>query len=132
MKITLEDIFSIPTAVIYYPERYKSVSSVSIDTRTLKKNSIYVAIKGSNFDGHDFVNDAIKKGAKAIIVSSRKLSKFENVKVPIISVKNTLDAYGVLAGLWRNKLNAKVISITGSNGKTTTKEILAQLLKSKI
>jgi UDP-N-acetylmuramoyl-tripeptide--D-alanyl-D-alanine ligase len=131
MKITLEDIFNIPSAVIYYPEKYKSVSSVSIDTRTLKKNSIYVAIKGSNFDGHDFVNDAIKKGAKAIIVSNRKLSNFENVKVPIISVKNTLDAYAVLAGLWRNKLNAKVISITGSNGKTTTKEILAHLLESK-
>ena len=131
MKITLEDIFNIPTAVIYYPEKYSSVFSVSIDSRTLKKNSIYVALKGSNFDGHDFVNEAIKKGAKAIIVSNRKLKLFEHVKVPIISVKNTLQAYGVLAGIWRNKLNAKVISITGSNGKTTTKEILAHLLSSK-
>ncbi|MCW8849478.1 MAG: UDP-N-acetylmuramoyl-tripeptide--D-alanyl-D-alanine ligase [Melioribacteraceae bacterium] len=131
MKITLEDIFNIPSAVIYYPEKYKSVTSVSIDTRTLKKNSIYVAIKGLNFDGHDFVEDALKKGAKAIIVSNRKLSKFENVTVPIISVKNTLEAYGVLAGIWRNKHNAKVISITGSNGKTTTKEILAHLLEVK-
>ena len=131
MKITLEDIFNIPTAVIYYPDRYKSVSSVSIDTRTLKKNSIYVAIKGANFDGHDFVNEAIKKGAKAIVVSNRKLRQYENVTIPIISVKNTLNAYAVLARIWRNKLGAKVISITGSNGKTSTKEILAHLLEEK-
>ena len=131
MKITLEDIFSIPTAVIYYPDKFKAVTSVSIDTRTLRKNSIYVAIKGKQFDGHNFVHDAITKGAKAIIVSNRKLNQFENVTVPIISVKNTINAYASLARIWRNKLNAKVISITGSNGKTTTKEILAHLLEAK-
>lgn len=131
MRITLEDIFNIPSAVIYYPDRYKSVTSVSIDTRNIKKNSIFVAIKGKNFDGHNYINDAIKKGAKAIVVNNRKLKILENVEVPIISVKNTLDAYGKLANIWRNKLSAKVISITGSNGKTTTKEMIAQLLSSK-
>jgi UDP-N-acetylmuramoyl-tripeptide--D-alanyl-D-alanine ligase len=131
MKITLEDIFNIPTAVIYYPDRYKSVSSVSIDTRTIKKNSIYVALKGKNFDGHDFVEDAINNGAKAIVVNRRNLNRFDNVEIPIISVRNTLDALAELAKIWRNKLSAKVISITGSNGKTTTKDILAHLLRAK-
>jgi UDP-N-acetylmuramoyl-tripeptide--D-alanyl-D-alanine ligase len=131
MRITLEDIFSIPTAVIYNPDRYKSVTSVSIDTRTIKKNSIFVAINGGNFDGHNFVSDAIKKGAIAIVVSNRKLKKFDDVQVPIISVKNTLDTYAELAKIWRNKISAKVISITGSNGKTTTKEITAHLLSKK-
>lgn len=131
MKISLQDIFSIPTAVIYYPDLYKSVSSVSIDTRSIKKNSIYVAIKGNNFDGHDFVDEAVKKGAKAVVVSSRKLNRFDHLELPIISVRNTLDAYAELAKIWRSKNKAKVISITGSNGKTSTKEILAHLLSKK-
>lgn len=131
MKISLQDIFSIPTAVIYYPDLYKSVTSVSIDTRSIKKNSIYVAIKGSNFDGHDFVDEAVKKGAKAIVVRSRKLNRFDHLELPIISVRNTLDAYAELAKIWRNKNKAKVISITGSNGKTSTKEILTHLLSKK-
>jgi len=131
MSFTLEDIFNLPNAVIYYPDRYKSTTSVSIDTRSIKKNAIFVAIKGQKFDGHSFVKDAIKKGAKAIIVSNRKLKLFDDVNVPIISVKNTLDAYAELAKIYRNKLNAKVISITGSNGKTSTKEILTHLLSAK-
>jgi len=131
MRITLKDIFNIESAVIYYPDRYKAVSSVSIDTRTIKKNSIFVALKGKNFDGHNYINEAISKGVKAIVVSNRKLNLLDNVEVPIISVKNTLHAYGELAKIWRNKLSAKVISITGSNGKTTTKEMIAHLLSSK-
>lgn len=131
MRITLEDIFGIPTAVIYYPDLYKSVTSVSIDTRTIKKNSLFVAIKGKNFDGHNYINEAVKKGAKAIVVNSRKLKSLDDIEIPIISVRNTTKAYGELARIWRNKLSAKVISITGSNGKTTTKEILFELLSSK-
>jgi len=115
MKITLEDIFNIPSAVIYYPDKYKSVTSVSIDTRTIKKNSIFVAIKGDNFDGHNYVKEAVKKGATAIVVNNRKLKHFEDVTIPIISVKNTINAYAELAKIWRKKLSAKVISITGSN-----------------
>lgn len=131
MKITLEDIFNITSAVVYNPDLYKSATSVSIDTRTIKKNSIFVAIKGKNFDGHNFIKDAIKKGATSIVVSNRKLSKLDFVEIPIISVKNTLNAYGELANVWRNKFAGKVISITGSNGKTSTKEMIAHLLSSK-
>ena len=115
MKITLEDIFNIPTAVIYYPDKYRSASSVSIDTRTMKKDSLFVAIKGKNFDGHNYVNQAVKNGAVAVIVSSRKLDEFDKIKIPIISVRNTIKAYASLAGIWRNKYKGKVISITGSN-----------------
>lgn len=131
MRITLEDIFNIPTVEIYYPDKYKAVSSVSIDTRSIRKNSIYVAIKGHKYDGHNFVNDAIKNGAKAIVINKRKLNQFEDVTIPIIAVKNTLEAYAELAKIWRNKLGAIVVSVTGSNGKTSTKEILAHLLEAK-
>lgn len=131
MKITLEDIFNIPTAVIYNPDLYKSVTSVSIDTRTIKKNSLFVAIKGENFDGHKYIKEAITKGAIAIVVNSRKLVDIDDVNIPVISVRNTVKAYGELARIWRSKLSAKVISITGSNGKTTTKEMIAHLLSAK-
>lgn len=131
MRITLEDIFNISGAVIYYPDLYKSVTSVSIDTRTIKKNSLFVAIKGKNFDGHDYVNEAVKKGAIAVIVNNRKINSFDNLKIPIIAVRNTKIAYGELARSWRKKLKAKVISITGSNGKSTTKEFLSQILSLK-
>jgi len=131
MKITIEDIFNIPSAVIYNPDMYKSVSSVSIDTRSLKKKSLYVAIKGKRFDGHKYVNEAVNKGATAVLISNRKLKLFNKLSVPIITVQNTKKAYGELAKIWRNKLNAKIISITGSNGKTSTKEITRQLLSSK-
>ncbi|MCB9206947.1 MAG: UDP-N-acetylmuramoyl-tripeptide--D-alanyl-D-alanine ligase [Ignavibacteriales bacterium] len=131
MKFTLEDIFNIPTAVIYEPDKYKSVTSVSIDTRSIKKNSLFVAIKGKNFDGHNYINEAVRKGASAIVAQYKKVNELDNIKVPIIAVRNTQTAYGEIAKIWRNKFSTKVISITGSNGKTTTKEILSHLLESK-
>ena len=131
MRITLSDIFNLTGSVIYNPDIFKSVTSVSIDTRTIKKNSLYVAIKGAKFDGHKFVNEAVNKGAAAILINKNKLKDFESIDIPIITVPNTTIAYGELAHVWRSKLKSKVISITGSNGKTTTKEILATLLSEK-
>ena len=131
MRITLEDLFNIPTAVIYNPDAYKSAAAVFIDSRQVKKKSIFVAIKGKNFDGHDFVKEAVKKGAGAIIINKRKLSEFDELDLPVITVSNTTHAYGELARIWRKKLKAKVISITGSNGKTSTKEILSEILSEK-
>jgi len=130
MKITLTDIFNMPSAVIYEPDKFKAVNSVFIDSRKCKKNSLFIAIKGENFDGHNFVKDAIKNGATAVVINNKKLDLYDDVKTPIIAVDNTIKAFGYLANVWRNKLKAKVISITGSNGKTTTKEILTTLLSS--
>ena len=131
MRISLTDIFKLNGAEIYSPDIFKSVTSVSIDTRTIKKNSLFVAIKGAKFDGHKFVNEAVNKGASAILINKNKLNDFDKINVPIITVPNTTFAYGELASIWRFKLKSKVISITGSNGKTTTKEILATILKEK-
>lgn len=131
ITITLEDLFNLPTAVIYNPDDYKPVSSVSIDTRNLKKGSLFVAIKGKRTDGHKYVKDAIEYGASAVLISKRKEKEFRKLKVPYITVENTTKAYGHLANIWRNKLNAVVIGLTGSNGKTSTKEMLATLLSAK-
>ncbi|MHC1739051.1 MAG: UDP-N-acetylmuramoyl-tripeptide--D-alanyl-D-alanine ligase [Ignavibacteriaceae bacterium] len=131
VSITLEDLFNTPTAKIYNPDSLKSLHSVSIDTRTLKKGSLYVAIKGEKFDGHDFVSEAVKKGAGAVVINRRTLRKFDKVNIPIITVADTKKTLGDLAQIWRMKLNAKVIALTGSNGKTTTKEIVVSLLSEK-
>lgn len=131
VKITLEDLFNIPTAIIYNPDGYKPLSRVVIDSRKVVKNSLFVAIKGEKFDGHDFVYEAIKNGAKAILINKRKFKKFNNINLPVIAVDDTILAFGQLANVWRKKINARVIGITGSNGKTTTKEFLSTLLSEK-
>jgi len=131
IKITIEDLFNISSAVIYNPDAFKPVSNVEIDSRRVKNGSLFVAIKGEKFDGHDFILDALKKGAEAVIIDSRKLKKFSFLEIPVVTVNDTTKAFGELARIWRNKISAKVISITGSNGKTTVKEMIASLLNEK-
>ena len=131
IKITLEDLFNLPGAAIYYPDNYKPVSSVSIDSRNIRSNSLFIAVKGKKLDGHMFISDALKKGAEAIIINKSRLNKIKGLRIPIITVPDTTIALGNIAGIWRKKLSTKIIAITGSAGKTSTKEILVQLLKEK-
>ena len=129
--LNIEDIFNIPDAVIYEPDDLKNIYHVSIDSRIIKKNTLFIAIKGKRFDGHDFVKNAIRKGAAAVLINKSQLKKFEDIKVPIVTVKNTTIALGTVAKIWRKKLRAKVIGITGSSGKTTIKNMLAEILSEK-
>ncbi len=99
------------------------VSEFSIDTRSIKKGEVYIAIEGQNFDGHDFIEDAENKGARALIVS-REVSS----RLPFIIVNNTLDFMETIAVHNRSSFNGNVIGITGTNGKTTSKQILSSLL----
>ena len=99
------------------------VSEFSIDTRSIKKGEVYIAIEGQNFDGHDFIEDAEKKGARALIVS-REVSS----SLPFIVVNNTLDFMETIAVHNRSSFSGNVIGITGTNGKTTSKQILSSLL----
>ena len=129
--LTLDDLFELPTAAIYKPEKYQPVDSVSIDSRQINNNSLFVAVKGEKFDGHDFVLEAIKKKASAVVINEKFLDRFNELPVPVITVTDTTTALGELAKIWRCKLNAKIIGITGSAGKTTTKEMLAAILSEK-
>jgi UDP-N-acetylmuramoyl-tripeptide--D-alanyl-D-alanine ligase len=131
MNIKLADIFELKGAELYNPHIFKTVSKVSIDTRTIKKNSLYVAIKGKKFDGHKFIKDAISNGATSVLINKNQIKNFKNFCCAIITVPNTTKAYGELAAAFRRKFKGKVISITGSNGKTTTKEILSTILSEK-
>jgi UDP-N-acetylmuramoyl-tripeptide--D-alanyl-D-alanine ligase len=108
-------------------------TSVSIDSRTVQKGEIFLAIVGNNFDGHDFVKQSIKKGAIGLIVSSKEslktLSQEELAKIFIIHVEDTIEALISLAKAWRKKLNIPIVGITGSVGKTYTKDLVGHILK---
>jgi UDP-N-acetylmuramoyl-tripeptide--D-alanyl-D-alanine ligase len=108
------------------------IKGISIDTRTIKLHEAFMAIKGANFDGHHFINEALKKGAKAVIVQAQnqKFTKSQ-IKIPFIEVKDTVRALGDIAKFQREKFNIPVIAVTGSNGKTTTKEMIKQVLSKK-
>ena len=103
------------------------IKSISTDTRSIKKNSLFIAIKGENFDGNDFVEDAITKGALYAIADKKKYENKKNKK--IIYVKNTVKALKKISGNIINEYKGKVIAVTGSNGKTTTTNIISKTLK---
>jgi UDP-N-acetylmuramoyl-tripeptide--D-alanyl-D-alanine ligase len=129
--LNIEDIFNIPTAVIYNPDMFKSIYHVSIDSRKIKKNTLFIAIKGERFDGHDFIDEVVRKDVAAVLINEKNFREIKDYYIPVITVKDTTVALGEVAKLWRAKLKAKVIGITGSAGKTTTKEILTILLSKK-
>lgn len=106
------------------------IESVSIDSRTLKKNSLFVAIRGENLNGNDFAADAIKKGAAFSIVDevNPTSKKFQS---QLLIVDNTLDALNRLAKYARARVRGKVIGVTGSVGKTSTKEMLKVALENQ-
>ena len=97
--------------------------SVSTDTRKLSKGDLYVALVGENFDGNQFVRQAEEKGANAAIVSSE-----QNVQIPLLTVADTHIALGEIASLNRQRSSAKMIALTGSQGKTTVKEMIGAIL----
>jgi len=101
-------------------------TGLSTDTRTLKEGDLFVALTGPNFDGHAFVSDAASLGAVASIVSKQVTSS-----IPTILVKDTRLALGSLAAYWRNQFDIPLIAVTGSNGKTTVKEMIALILGNK-
>ena len=98
-------------------------TSVSIDTRTLQPGALYVALQGQNFDGHDFVDAAQRQGAAAAMVH-RPVTH----SLPTLQVDDTRLALGRLAAAWRARYNIPMVAVTGSNGKTTVKEMIAAIL----
>ena len=97
----------------------KKITGISIDTRSIQQNDLFIAIKGENFDGHDFLEKAIQKGASGVIVSCKDSALRYNG----LFVKNTHAALINFAEFSRNRFKGKTIGITGSNGKTTTKDM---------
>jgi UDP-N-acetylmuramoyl-tripeptide--D-alanyl-D-alanine ligase len=129
--ILLEDLFNLRTAVIYNPDNFRIIRHVSIDSRIIPDKCLFVAIKGERLDGHDFIDKAISNGAIAVLVDRKELKNLNEIDIPVITVADTVKALGELAGIWRKKLSTKIIGITGSAGKTSTKEMVAMLLSTK-
>ena len=103
---------------------YHPILGITNDSRKIKKGDLYIALKGENFDGHEFLSCVDKAGASAALVSSYN----NDINIQQIQVNNPLKILGDLGKEWRRQFNIPVIAITGSNGKTSTKELLIHIL----
>jgi len=110
----------------------KVFRGVSIDSRTLKKDELFVCIRGDRLDGHDFIEEAQNKKAAAIILSngSNEVSRREGAPV-VVRVDDTLEALQELARFHRGEMPVRVVGITGTNGKSTTKEMTAAITEKR-
>ena len=104
-------------------------TGVSTDSRSVKSGDLFIALSGKNFDGHKFVAQAKDRGAVAAMVNQESdIKKNQDSKIPMIIVKDTLLGLGRLAAYWRRCFDIPLIAVTGSNGKTTVKEMIASIL----
>lgn len=113
----------------------KSFAGVSIDSRNVPSGSIFVAIRGERLDGHEFLSNAVKAGAKAVIVENRwaamNPSFLKALPVAKLVVEDSAHALGELARNYRRRFRIPVLAVGGSNGKTTTKEMIKSVLQTK-
>jgi len=123
MDLTIEEVAKVVCGEVLNCSE-EVIKKVVIDSRKVSRGDLFVALRGEKFDGHDFIHDAVKNGAISCI-SSQKLS------YPIILVDDTLKALQKLASYYRDKINLNVVAITGSVGKTTTKEYVYNVISGK-
>lgn len=110
----------------------QAVLGFSIDSRSIRKGEVFIALKGETFNGHQFIEESLEKGAVAAVVDRQYTVSAEiKEKGTIVQVNNTLTALQQIARKYRDQFNIPVIGITGSNGKTTTKEMIAEILSIK-
>jgi UDP-N-acetylmuramoyl-tripeptide--D-alanyl-D-alanine ligase len=108
---------------------HQHVAGISTDSRALQTGEIFLALQGERFDGHAFVPQALQQGAIAAIVNQNTLGNFDPaLHLRLFPVPDTLAAYQAIAHWWRNQFSIPVVAVTGSVGKTTTKELIAAVL----
>ena len=125
MRITLNKIKKLVSGRYYGDTAllHKTIKNISINSNDIKNNDLFLGIKGEKFDGDNFAEIAIKKGALAAIVS-KDVKNLENK----IIVKNGREALGKIAQYWKAQSKIPLVAITGSNGKTTTKEMIGSII----
>jgi len=123
--MSIAEVISITGATLLQGEREGQIAGISTDSRTLRSGELFIALRGERYDGHDFLPEALRKGAAAALASRFPEKRVEGC---VLLVKDTLAALGNLAANWRRRFQLPVIAITGSVGKTTTKEMLASIL----
>ena len=131
IKRRLDEIADMVGGVLSDPNKKDLIiEGVSTDSRTINENNLYIPLVGEVFDGRIFIKECEEKGASAFLIDKEfKLNK--NITIPCIIVEDTKKALRDLAKAYRDQLDIKIVAITGSNGKTSTKDILAQVLAEK-
>lgn len=129
MSWSKEEILSATGGKILREGRAALFGEVVTDSGKVRKGSVFVALKGEKFDGHDFLREALRHGAACLIVHKRPAVSRLKKETTVIQVRDTLRALGDLAHYRRETVAPKVLAITGSNGKTTTKEMVAAILE---
>jgi len=113
-----------------HPSGASDLGAVSTDTRTISRGDIFVALRGERFDGHDFLSRAVASGASALVVDDP--GRAAGLGLPAFIVKDTTRALGALGSWWRATWGGTVIAVAGSNGKTTTKELIRSALATSL
>ena len=130
---TVKDILTAVKGKLLSGNPDEMLTGLSTDTRKIKKGELFLAIKGEKFDGHSFILDAVAKGAGAVLVQEGGITN-ANFKLPdvsFVSVSDSIKAYGDIGNFHRSRFSIPVIGITGSNGKTTAKEMASAILSKK-
>ncbi len=127
ISLTIKEILEATGGKLICGKDKIKITGVSIDSRRLRKGDLFFALKGSGKDGNDFAREALKKCAAAVV---EKKPRIKSAK-PVILVKDSLDALQKTAAIWRTKISPRVIAVSGSNGKTSTKDLLSHILKNR-
>jgi UDP-N-acetylmuramoyl-tripeptide--D-alanyl-D-alanine ligase len=130
--LTIEEVLKATGGKLLQGERNTFFQGISTDSRTVTEGELFIALKGDRFDGHHFALEVLEKKAGGVVIEEDKVGEFRwNGYRPraVIAVKDTLFALGDIAHDWRRKYRTPVVALTGSNGKTTTKEMIAACLE---
>ena len=136
MELKITEILDATQGILIAGGCYDTISDVSIDSRKTAAGNLFIPLKGTQCDGHKFIKSAFKHGANVSLVqrqnpAAKNIVKTLHNKI-LIEVEDPLKALGDIAGCWRRKLNTKIAAITGSNGKTTTKEMVWNIIAEKM
>lgn len=126
MNFTLQEMVKATGAHLHgnAPSSGMQITSISTDTRTVEPGDCFLALRGENFDAHEFLNVAVEKGASLLVVDR----PIDELVVPQLVVHDTLEALGQLAAAWRSRFSVPFAALAGSSGKTTTKEMAAEVV----
>jgi UDP-N-acetylmuramoyl-tripeptide--D-alanyl-D-alanine ligase len=130
--LTLEEVLKATGGKLLQGEKNTFFQGISTDSRTLSEGELFIALKGDRFDGHHFTLEVLEKKAGGVVIEEDKIGdiRWNGYRSrAVIAVKDTLSALGDLAHDWRRKYRTPVVALTGSNGKTTTKEMIAACLE---
>jgi UDP-N-acetylmuramoyl-tripeptide--D-alanyl-D-alanine ligase len=129
-QLTVETVLEATGGALVQGDSHTSFAGVSTDSRSIKPGELFFALRGEHFDGHHFIGDTLKRGGRGAVVDGEG-QWIADPTIAIIEVADTLQALGDLANLWRRRHSIPLIAVVGSNGKTTTKEMVAGILGQK-